>query len=103
MARNIEIKARVQDVSQLRSRIAAICLGKPLLLIQCDTFHDVPKGRLKLRETQDSTAELIFYERPDHAGPKVSSYTVTPVIAASMHELLRRFVHIRAVVSKRRE
>jgi predicted adenylyl cyclase CyaB len=59
---------------------------------------------LKLREFGDGTAELIYYERPDKAGPKASKYTRTQVSdAASMRELLGQVLETKAVVSKRRE
>ncbi len=103
MARNIEIKARVRDLTELRTRIAAVAPAGPTLLIQRDTFYEVPKGRLKLREMQHGATELIFYERANETGPKKSSYTISPVHAASMHELLVRFLRVRGVVSKRRE
>jgi predicted adenylyl cyclase CyaB len=64
----------------------------------------VTQGRLKLREFGDATSELIYYQRPDKAGPKTSKYTRTPVAdAASMHELLGQILETKAVVSKRRE
>jgi hypothetical protein len=46
------------------------------------------KRILKLREFGDGTAaELIYYERPDKAGPKTSKYTRTQISdAASMRE-----------------
>ncbi|XP_039245446.1 uncharacterized protein LOC114000582 isoform X2 [Pipra filicauda] len=52
--------------------------GQGQLLVQADTFFRVPRGRLKLRRTQDGQGQLIFYERPDTAGPKLSSFTITP-------------------------
>ncbi|XP_052411421.1 uncharacterized protein LOC127957085 [Carassius gibelio] len=45
---------------------------------QQDTFFKVPTGRLKLRDFQDGTGQLIFYERPDTEGPKLSNYSITP-------------------------
>ena len=62
------------------------------------------QGRLKLREFGDGTAELIYYERPDKAGPKTSKYTRTQIAdATSMRELLGQILETKAVVSKRRE
>ena len=52
-----------------------------------ETAYAVIQGRLKLREFGDGTAELIYYERPDKAGPKTSKYTRTQISdAASMRE-----------------
>jgi predicted adenylyl cyclase CyaB len=104
MARNVEIKARTPDLATLRKRVAEVSDSGPELLVQRDTFYVVPKGRLKLREFGDGTAELIFYERPDKIGPKTSKYTRTQIAdAASMRELLGQILETKAVVSKRRE
>ncbi len=89
-ARNVEIKARVRDAAALRARAAAISDHGPQQLSQRDTFFHCPNGRLKLREFGDGSAELIFYQRADLAGPKVSSYTRVPVAgpAALLRETL---------------
>ena len=42
----------------------------PEMIEQTDTFFTVGAGRLKLREFAGSDAELIYYVRPDTAGPK---------------------------------
>ncbi|XP_077035446.1 uncharacterized protein LOC143694181 isoform X1 [Agelaius phoeniceus] len=55
-----------------------VCPGGGQVLLQTDTFFRVPRGRLKLRQTQDGRGELIFYERPDSAGPKLSRFSITP-------------------------
>jgi predicted adenylyl cyclase CyaB len=104
MARNIEIKAQVSDLGALRVRVQRLTSSKPAQLLQRDTFYRVPTGRLKLREIDPSSAELIYYERPDQLGPKTSVYTRTPVEdPSSMHELLERLFEQTAVVAKRRE
>jgi predicted adenylyl cyclase CyaB len=104
MNRNVEIKARVHDLATLRKRLVELPASGPELLLQRDTFYSLPQGRLKLREFGDKTSELIYYQRPDKAGPKTSKYTRTPVAdAASMHELLGQILETKAVVSKRRE
>ncbi|XP_030815793.1 uncharacterized protein LOC115910093 [Camarhynchus parvulus] len=55
-----------------------VCPGAGQVLLQTDTFFRVPRGRLKLRRTQDGRGELIFYERPDSASPKLSRFSITP-------------------------
>jgi|SRR5437868_5174713 len=78
MARNVEIKARVPDMSALRQRVAAIADSGPELIEQDDTFFRCAHGRLKLRVFANGHGELIAYERPDSTGPKTSNYFITP-------------------------
>jgi predicted adenylyl cyclase CyaB len=78
MARNIEIKARIAGIEALLPAVAALATSGPTTLAQDDTFFPCPNGRLKLRAFADGTGELIFYQRPDKAGPKESFYVKTP-------------------------
>jgi predicted adenylyl cyclase CyaB len=104
MARNIEIKARAHQFDQLLARAAALATEPPTIYRQQDFFYDVPKGRLKLRQFDDNTpAELIFYQRDDRDGPKVSYYSRSPVSnPEAMHTLLAQALDIRGIVSKER-
>ncbi|QDU78229.1 CYTH domain protein [Bremerella volcania] len=80
MARNIEIKARLTQRSELEDRIAPIADSGPIVLKQIDQFYRVPDGRLKLRQINGQHAELIFYRRWDTAGPKTSDYSRVPIV-----------------------
>ena len=76
MPANIEIKARVRDYDALR-RQAEMISDKPCEVIrQEDTFFVTSRGRLKLRILALDSAEIIYYERPDHGGPKRSDYRI---------------------------
>lgn len=103
MARNVEIEARLLDPNAMRSRVESVGATGPEELVQTDTFFNIPVGRLKLREFGDGTGELIYYERPDVAGPRVSSYVRTPSPEpSSLHDVLARSLGVRATVKKRR-
>ena len=52
MPQNVEIKARVQDLKQLKTVAAELSQEQGTLIVQEDTFFNVPNGRLKLRELQ---------------------------------------------------
>lgn len=78
MPRNTEIKARIPGVAELTPRAAALADTGPTELHQDDTFFPCPRGRLKLRTFSPDRGELIFYRRDDHAGPKTSTYRITP-------------------------
>ena len=74
MARNIEIKARIDNIDALASKAAALADEGPIEISQDDTFFACEGGRLKLRALSETEGELIFYKRPDQAGPKESFY-----------------------------
>lgn len=77
MGANIEVKARANDWISQRERAQKLAGVAPSLLEQVDTFFKVPAGRLKLRKLNPEQGELIFYQRPDQLGPKLSEYSVT--------------------------
>ncbi|XP_018326380.1 uncharacterized protein LOC108737777 [Agrilus planipennis] len=72
--RNIEIKARVKNLSDLVNKINSITNSGKTIIKQSDIFFNQEKGRLKLRKFESGDAELIYYERPDIEGPKLSSF-----------------------------
>jgi len=78
MARNIEIKARVTDLKKMAERAARVAEEGPWNIEQDDTFFGCEDGRLKLRDFGNGNGELIFYRRPDQAGPGRSEYRITP-------------------------
>ena len=89
MARNIEIKAHVADMTALRARAVAIADEGPVEIRQDDTFFACERGRLKLRAFSTDEGELIFYRRMDQQGPKESFYVRTPTPAPdSLREAL---------------
>ena len=91
MARNIEIKAWVDDMDALAVRTAAIADSGPTPIPQDDTFFNcaAPGDRLKLRAFADGRGELIFYRRSDQAGPKESFYLLSPTASPdSLREVL---------------
>ena len=103
MATNIEIKARVRDMAALRAIAERLSDMPCTVLLQEDTFFHVPRGRLKLRVLRPDRGQLIYYERADAAGPKLSEYFVAPTAdPALLKEVLARCLGIRGVVRKRR-
>ena len=78
MARNIEIKARIENVALLTPRVAALASEGPLEIAQDDTFFACDTGRLKLRAFSNDLGELIFYQRSNQTGPKESFYLRSP-------------------------
>jgi homotetrameric cytidine deaminase len=100
---NVEIKARDPDPDATAARCLALGASDEGLLEQRDTYFAGRHGRLKLREQDGETAELIAYRRPDAAEPEESAYVRA---AAGDGELVREALDAAlgttVVVAKRR-
>src|SRR5690606_8351285 len=74
---NFEFKARASDIAALEQKLLElnpIYIGEDL---QVDTYFNVEKGRLKLREGTIENS-LIYYERSNIAGAKQSDVLLYP-------------------------
>jgi len=101
---NIELKARYEDLGRLRERLMSLGAEGQDPERQIDTYFRVAHGRLKLRESLRSGAELIYYMRLDVAGARESHYDIYQVEdAEGLKTLLKRALGVQAVVAKRRE
>lgn len=74
MARNVEIKARVEALGPLAARARDLGAQGPTFILQDDTFFRCSAGRLKLRAFSKEAGELLFYRRADDSGPNESFY-----------------------------
>jgi predicted adenylyl cyclase CyaB len=85
----MEIKARIDNIEAIAVVAASLANAAPVEIYQDDTFFQCETGRLKLRAFSENQGEIIFYNRPDRAGPKecfhVRSQTTEP---ASLCEAL---------------
>lgn len=100
MSRNVEIKARVADLAAVERHAAGLATG-PTVIHQDDTFFAGSRGRLKLRELADGSGQLIHYQRPDAAGPKVSDYVLSATLEpATLREALTRAYGVLGRVKK---
>ena len=102
--RNIEIKARLTDYQRARSVAQSLATAPVEFQHQRDTYFGCQAGRLKLREIDGATAQLIWYVRPDTHAAKASDYQIVPVaepraLCAALSAALGTW----AVVEKRRE
>jgi predicted adenylyl cyclase CyaB len=62
----------------MSTRAAALADEGPIESLQDDTFFTCERGRLKLRVLSANAGQLIFYQRPNHTGPKESFYIIAP-------------------------
>lgn len=105
--RNIEIKARVGSEEEFERRIA---IAKILtnscgeLIEQRDVFFNTKNGRFKLRYLQPpARSQLVWYERPDVAGPKLSKFNATELDQPEiMEKILQHTNGVLGVVAKKR-
>ncbi|GLV45380.1 uncharacterized protein CBL_05481 [Carabus blaptoides fortunei] len=104
--RNIEIKAKVRNLADLLQKVKSLSDTSCEEISQHDTFYNVSQGRLKLRKFKDTSSELIFYERDDKEGPKLSSYekvSLSPNATDQLDAVLTRALGCTGVVKKRRQ
>ena len=103
MNRNIEIKARAQDLEALEKLVRELADSGPTIIRQDDTFFTSRTGRLKLRKLSDTEGELIYYERPDTSTPVESRYAIARTPApGDLLDVLSRSVGVSGVVRKER-
>jgi adenylate cyclase class IV len=103
MARNIEIKARIDAIEALLPHARTLADGDAEPIEQDDTFFAVTMGRLKLREFGDGSAELIHYHRGNGLEARPSDYVRVPVAdAAALRDALARGCGLLGRVRKRR-
>lgn len=95
--RNVEVKARIpggQEGFAGRLDIARKLTGVPEaeLIVQRDVFFQSPLGgRLKLRYLQPpARSQLVYYDRPDVAGPKLSKFNKIEVDEPEVLEKILR-------------
>lgn len=104
MKRNVEIKARCDDLTAARRAAKEAGAWRVGVLRQADTYFHVRHGRLKLREIRGERAELIWYDRSNRAAARDSNYTIVHVEdPRTMKSALAMALGVRSVVTKRRE
>ncbi len=100
---NFEFKARTNNLAELEVRLISLNPRYAGEDHQTDTYFNVSKGRLKLREGNIENA-LIYYERPDEEGAKPSKvllYRFDP--DHSLKDLLTASLGIKVIVKKTRK
>jgi adenylate cyclase, class 2 len=97
--RNIELKARLRDRNEALGACKTLNAAYQGDIHQVDTYFHVPQGRLKLREADPGRDELVFYRRPDVAGPKGCDYILEPV-NRTIKPFLAEALGVLAVVDK---
>ena len=100
---NFEFKVKAEDLNKSEQKLLEL---KPLFKgedHQVDTYYNVPKGRLKLREGKIENA-LIYYDRKNTSDAKQSDvllYQHQP--QQSLKEILSLLFGVKVIVEKRRK
>jgi adenylate cyclase, class 2 len=102
--RNIELKARLNDLAAAREIAQGVATDFLNPQEQTDTYFHCARGRLKLREIEGMATQLIWYDRPDEQQASPSDYLLVPAERpAELKTLLTAACGVRVVVKKRRE
>jgi adenylate cyclase class 2 len=101
---NIEIKARIKNLQNLRTEILRLdhtYLGQDH---QIDTYFETKQGRFKLRESTLCGPYLVLYFLEDRQGPRSSIYQMIPVTdPVDIKLLFSRMLGIKIIIEKDRE
>ena len=104
MARNIEIKAFLKNISACINKAKTLSGFDPEVIRQEDYFFNCANGRLKLRKFSSDRGELIFYSRKNESGPKTSEYFISKTDEPNkLLGVLEKSYGIRGVVKKIRK
>jgi len=101
----VELKAKIDNIDKVREKILKLnaeFIGK---FHQIDTYFNVPRGRLKLREVEGKPyAQLIYYERENIAAPKKSEVFILEISnPEEFKEKTEKVLGVKSVVDKVRE
>jgi len=102
---NVEIKVRVKGLDRVRKIVKGLDAKHIGNFRQKDTYFNVRKDRLKLREIKGRRkAQLIYYERKNVSTPKKSRLMIvdTPD-SQGLKEILRKTFGVWRIVDKFRE
>jgi adenylate cyclase class 2 len=101
--RNVELKARDPSPEQSLQTCRSLGAEDQGLLCQRDTYFNVPRGRLKLREQCPGHPQLIQYDRTDEPQQRESRYQLAELAdAAAVRDVLSASLGVRCSVIKRR-
>jgi predicted adenylyl cyclase CyaB len=101
--KNIEIKAKIDNPGFIRDTLVSKNAKYRGTDFQTDTYFNVQKGRMKLREGNIENS-LIYYYRENTAGPKKSDIILFKFCPdESLKNILIKALGIWKIVKKKRE
>ena len=79
MAQNVEIKAKIESLERIRELVQPYVTEDLGVQQQVDTYFQTPNGRLKVRQIDDRSPQLIWYQRADESAACISTYELLDV------------------------
>ena len=102
--KNLELKAKCGSFESVRQRLVYLKAEYRETVEQIDTYFNAPKGRVKLREIEVGKAYLVYYERPNGAASRFSTYQVWDIPSpAAFKEIMSTVLGVKVIVEKQRE
>ncbi len=100
----VELKAKTDKLDPIRSKLVALKAKHVGTFQQTDRYFAVPRGRLKLRQTNSEKPQLLYYERENVSKPKRSDVFILEIPESkAFAALLKRILKTRVTVKKTRE
>ena len=102
--KNIELKAKCGCLDSVRRQLVDFKAEYRETVEQIDTYFNVPKGRLKLREINGGRACLVYYERPNSTESRFSTYQMWDIPnPVAFKDILSTVLGVKVIVEKQRE
>lgn len=103
MKKNYEIKCEL-DSKKSKDIKALLKKFNHTIEKQVDIYFKVKQGRLKLRIINDTESSLIFYDRGEKKGKRISKYTISKTKDfEELDNILRKQFKVLVIVNKLRE
>ncbi|MDO8638598.1 MAG: class IV adenylate cyclase [Candidatus Daviesbacteria bacterium] len=103
---NIELKVILDNFDQTINLLQKSGAKHQGILHQIDTYYQCNTGRLKIREINNQSQELIFYQRPDAILSKISQYQIIRITSKQI-KIIKHLLHTilgeKVIVGKERD
>ncbi|MFH0820131.1 MAG: class IV adenylate cyclase [bacterium] len=102
---NIEVKVSINNLRPILEKLKKSNAKYKGEIIQIDIYYSCKAGRLKIRETENKSYQLVFYQRPDLSEQKISNYEVIDIAKSqvvNLRKVLKMIFGEKTIVEKRR-
>lgn len=104
MNKNYEIKCELTDRKTIAHIIYSVKGYSHSVEKQTDVYYKADSGRLKLRIINDRLGNLIFYDRGEKTGMKISKYIISQTKDhKELNSILRKQFKVLVIVNKKRD